>query len=41
MIVTDKSSREMENFAKSANKAAKELGASTRDYTEASLIYYQ
>lgn len=41
MIVTDKSSREMEVFAKSANKAAKALGASTQDYAEASLIYYQ
>lgn len=41
MIVTDKSSREMEVFAKSANKAAKALGASTRDYADASLIYYQ
>lgn len=41
MIVTDKSSREMEQFARSANKAAKELGTSTKDYAEASLIYYQ
>ena len=41
MIVTDKSSREMEQFAKSANKAAKELGSSTKDYADASLIYYQ
>lgn len=41
MIVTDKSSREMELFAKSANKAAKALGMSTKDYTDASLIYYQ
>lgn len=41
MIVTDKSSREMEKFAKSANKAAKELGSSTKDYSDASLIYYQ
>ena len=31
----------MERFAESANKAAKELGASTIDYTKASLIYYQ
>lgn len=41
MIVTDKSSAQMEDFARQANKAAKALGASTTDYTEASLIYYQ
>lgn len=40
-IVTDKSANDMEHFAESANKAAKELGASTIDYTKASLIYYQ
>lgn len=40
-IVTDKSANDMERFAESANKAAKELGASTIDYTKASLIYYQ
>ena len=40
-IVTGKSADEMERFAKVANKAAKNLGASTRDYTEAALIYYQ
>ena len=40
-IVTDKSSASMEKFAKQANNAAKGLGASTLDYTEASLIYYQ
>ena len=40
-IVTDKSAESMEKFAKQANSAAKELGASTLDYTEASLIYYQ
>lgn len=40
-IVTNKSADEMERFARSANKAAKELGASTTDYTEAALIYYQ
>ena len=38
MIVTDKSAEEMERFARSANKAAKGLGASTKDYTGASLI---
>ena len=31
----------MNNFAVQANKAAQALGASTRDYAEASLIYYQ
>ena len=40
-IVTGKSSEEMANFAVQANKAAKALGASTLDYTNASLIYYQ
>lgn len=41
MIVTDKSAGDMEEFARQANKAAKALGASTKDYTQASLIYYQ
>ena len=40
-IVTDKSAESMEKFAVQANQAAKGLGASTLDYTEASLIYYQ
>lgn len=40
-IVTDKSAESMEKFARQANEAAKGLGASTLDYTEASLIYYQ
>lgn len=40
-IVTDQSAESMEEFAISANKAAKELGASTLDYTNAALIYYQ
>lgn len=40
-IVTGYSAEQMESFAKSANRAASSLGASTRDYTEASLIYYQ
>jgi TP901 family phage tail tape measure protein len=31
----------MERFAVQANKAAKELGASTKSYTDAALIYYQ
>lgn len=41
MIVTDKSADSMAQFARQANKAAKELGKSTKDYTDASLIYYQ
>ena len=40
-IVTGKSADEMAKFAVQANKAAKELGASTTSYTDASLIYYQ
>lgn len=40
-IVTGKSADEMERFAKIANNAAKDLGASTLDYTDAALIYYQ
>lgn len=40
-IVTNKSADEMAKFAVQANKAAKELGASTTSYTDASLIYYQ
>lgn len=31
----------MERFAKNANNAAKNLGASTKEYTQAALIYYQ
>lgn len=31
----------MDRFAKNANKAAKELGSTTLDYTKAALIYYQ
>ena len=31
----------MERFAKQANAASQKLGASTRDYTNAALIYYQ
>jgi uncharacterized protein (DUF2164 family) len=31
----------MERFAKSANGAAKELGRSTLDYTDAALTFYQ
>ena len=40
-IVTDKSAESMEKFARQANDAAKGLGASTLDYIDASLIYYQ
>lgn len=40
-IVTGKSADEMERFARIANKAAKSLGSTTKEYTEASLIYYQ
>ena len=40
-IVTGKSADEMERFAVTANRAAQNLGASTRDFTEAALIYYQ
>jgi hypothetical protein len=31
----------MEKFAIQANRAAQALGTTTRDYTDASLIYYQ
>lgn len=40
-IVTGKSTEDMSNFAKQANKAAKELNTLTTRYTDASLIYYQ
>lgn len=40
-IVTGYGSDRMAEFAKNANKAAKELSATTLDYTNASLIYYQ
>ena len=40
-IVTDKSADSMAKFAQEANVAAKSMGASTLDYTNASLIYYQ
>ena len=40
-IVTDKSAENMDRFAESANEAAKQMGASTLDYTNAALIYYQ
>ena len=40
-IVTGKSADEMDKFAIKANQVAKDLGRSTKDFTEASLIYYQ
>lgn len=40
-IVTGKSADEMERFARTANNAAQRLGKSTKDYTDAALIYYQ
>ena len=40
-IVTGKSAEEMDNFAVKANQVAKDLGRSTKDFTEAALIYYQ
>lgn len=40
-IVSGQSAEQMERYAKYANQAAKNLGASTLDYTDASLIYYQ
>ena len=41
MIVTGKSADEMERFAQKANTAAKNLGATTNQYAQAALIYYQ
>ena len=40
-IVTGYSADRMADFAKQANKAAKELSSTTLNYTDASLIYYQ
>ena len=40
-IVTNKNRDSMAEFAKEANKAAKELRTTTTAYTDASLIYYQ
>lgn len=40
-IVTKESSAEMERFAEKANIAAKNLGVSTKAYTEAALIFTQ
>ena len=40
-IVTGDSADQMERFAKTANEAAKNLGRSTLDYTNAALTFYQ
>ena len=40
-IVSGQSAEQMQKFAVQANDAAKSLGATTLDYTDASLIYYQ
>ena len=40
-IVSNKSADDMARFAKEANSAAKALGTTTLEYTDASLIYYQ
>ena len=40
-IVTGQSAQQMQRFAKTAQTAAKGMGASTLDYTKAALIYYQ
>ena len=40
-VVSGKNAEQMKAFAKEANEAAKALGKSTTEYTDASLIYYQ
>lgn len=40
-IVTQKSADQMAVFADQANKSAKQLGATTTDYTDAALTFYQ
>lgn len=40
-IVTGKSANQMKDFATQANKAAQSLGTTTKEYTDASLIYFQ
>lgn len=40
-IVTNKSTDDMEKFARQANAAAAALGRTTKDYTSASLLFYQ
>ncbi|MGM9964993.1 MAG: phage tail tape measure protein [Bacilli bacterium] len=41
IVAPEKSLGDMADFAKVANKQAKELGASTLDYVNGALIYYQ
>lgn len=40
-IVSGESAENMEEFTKKANKAAKELRTTTKEYADASLIFYQ
>lgn len=40
-VVSSQTADQMERFAQYANRAAKDLGTSTLDYTKAALIYYQ
>ena len=40
-IVSNESAENMARFAVQANKAAKTIGGTTVDYTNAALIYYQ
>lgn len=40
-IVTNKNTEAMKEFAEQANRAAKSLGTGTKDYTNASLTFYQ
>ena len=40
-IVTNKNAEAMKEFAEQANRAAKSLGTGTKDYTNASLTFYQ
>lgn len=40
-VVSYQTADQMERFAQYANRAAKDLGTSTLDYTKAALIYYQ
>ena len=40
-VVSGKNTAEMESFAKEANEAAKALGKTTTEYTDASLIFFQ
>lgn len=40
-VVSNASADDMQRFAKYANEAAKTMGATTLDYTEGALIYYQ